>query len=117
MSAESRDTSIRQLVIPKEGESAANSCVDEGMRIVKIAYHILDIRLEGILVVINTRSHAIRSRFQVAEEVEWGLLIAWRRMVNESGRGVELKGFVDVLQVAQSDSVVEWHASQAIEDF
>jgi hypothetical protein len=84
---------------------------------VKVADHILDIRLERILIVIDTCSHAIRGGFQTAEEVEWGLLIAWRRMVHKSGSGVELKGFVDVLQVAKSDSVVEWHASQTIEDF
>lgn len=88
------------FIIPEERENAADACVNEGMRVVKIAYEILDIRLEGILVVINTCSYAIRGRFQIAEEVEWGLLIAWRRTVNESGSRVKLKGLVDVFQVA-----------------
>lgn len=87
------------------------------MRIVKTAYCVLDIRLEGILVMIYTCSHAICGRFQGAEEVEWWLLIALRRTVDKSSSGVKLEGFVDVLQVAESDSVVEWHAGQAIEDF
>lgn len=100
MSAEGRDMFVRRLVIPEEGENAADACVNEGMGIVKIAYHVLNIRLEGILVVIDTCSHAIRGRVQTTEEVERGLLIAWRRTVNKSGSGVKLKGFVDVLQVA-----------------
>jgi hypothetical protein len=100
--------------VPEEVELVDNAAGQVGVVVVEVLNRGLQLKLEGVLVVVIVGHYPAEDGGQSSEKIERRLLIASRRVSDECGGGMILKGSVQAVDDAHSHGGVEGDAGQAL---